>query len=62
MAEAEKILTSLPDEERPLVLDQIASSCFYYRAMLEQCSRYTMADEGARRDIAPEVGIEAAIA
>lgn len=40
MAEAEQALALLPDNQRPLVLDQIANSCFYYCAMLEQCKAY----------------------
>jgi thiaminase len=40
MAEAEKALKSIPDEERPLVIEQIANSCFYYRAMLQQCTTH----------------------
>jgi thiaminase len=39
MAEAEKAIQSLPDRERPLVIEQIENSSFYYRSMLEQCSR-----------------------
>jgi hypothetical protein len=47
MAEAEKALQSLPERERPLVIEQIANSCFYYRSMLEQCSTHT----GRRRPL-----------
>jgi hypothetical protein len=45
MAEAEKALHALPDRERPLVVDQIANSCFHYCAMLTQCT----AQAGPRR-------------
>lgn len=38
MAEAEKALQSLPDQERPVVVEQIANSCFFYCAMLQQCA------------------------
>lgn len=38
MAEAEQALRSLPDQERPLVVEQIANSCFFYGAMLQQCA------------------------
>jgi thiaminase len=40
MAEAEKALQSLPDRERPLVIEQIASSCFHYCTMLQQCATH----------------------
>jgi thiaminase len=40
MAEAEQALSHLPDSQRPLVREQIANSCFYYGAMLEQCKGY----------------------
>jgi thiaminase len=40
MAEAEKALRSLPDRERPLVVEQIANSCFHYCAILDQCAAY----------------------
>lgn len=40
MAEAEKALKSLPTEEYPGVIEQIANSSFYYRAMLDQCTMY----------------------
>lgn len=43
MAEAERALTALPDNQRPLVIEQIANSCFYYCAMLEQCKAYAAA-------------------
>lgn len=40
MAEAEKAMQSLPERERPLVVEQIVNSVFYYRAMLDQCTTY----------------------
>jgi thiaminase len=40
MAKAKQALEALPEAERPLVIDQIANSCFYYGAMLEQCTAY----------------------
>jgi thiaminase len=43
MAEAEKAMESLPERERPLVIEQIANSCFYYCSMLEQCATHTVA-------------------
>ena len=41
MAEAEKAMQSLPDRERPLVIEQIENSCFYYTSMLAQCTTHT---------------------
>jgi len=41
MAEAERALQSLPEREHPLVVEQIANSCFYYCAMLAQCQHLT---------------------
>jgi Iron-containing redox enzyme len=43
MAEAEQALRLLPDGQRPLVLEQVANSRFYYSAMLEQCKSYAAA-------------------
>lgn len=43
MAEAEQALSLLPDAQRPLVLEQVANSCFYYGVMLEQCKSYASA-------------------
>lgn len=43
MAEAEKALQSLPDQERPIVVDQIANSRFFYCAMLQQCTEFATA-------------------
>lgn len=40
MAEAEKALQSLPERERPVVAEQIANSCYYYSAMLSQCTTH----------------------
>jgi hypothetical protein len=44
MAEAEKALQSLPDLERPIVIDQIAHSRFFYCSMLQQCAAHTIAE------------------
>jgi thiaminase len=43
MAEAEKALQALPDQERPLVIDQIGHSRFFYSQMLQQCTTYATA-------------------
>lgn len=43
MAEAEKALAALPDQERPVVVDQIGHSRFFYSSMLRQCSEYAAA-------------------
>jgi thiaminase len=43
MAEAEKALQSLPDQERPIVIDQIANSRFFYCSMLQQCAEFATA-------------------
>jgi thiaminase len=40
MADAEKAMQSLPEQERPLVVEQIASSCFHYCTMLQQCATH----------------------
>lgn len=47
MADAEKAMQSLPEHERPIVVEQIANSCFYYCAMLEQCTTQAGARFGA---------------
>jgi thiaminase len=47
MAKAEKALEALPEAEHPLVVDQIANSCFYYGVMLEQCTAYGRAHVAA---------------
>jgi uncharacterized ferritin-like protein (DUF455 family) len=49
MADAEKAMQSVPEGERPLVIEQIANSCFYYCSMLEQCTTHA----GARFGFAP---------
>jgi thiaminase len=55
MAEAEKAMQSLPERERPLVVEQIANSCFYYCSMLEQCTTHAGAQFSfAPRDVTPE--------
>ena len=43
MAEAEKALQALPDQERPLVIQQIGHSRFFYSSMLRQCAEYATA-------------------
>jgi hypothetical protein len=43
MAEADKALQALPDQERPLVIEQIGHSRFFYSAMLRQCAAYAAA-------------------
>lgn len=56
MAEAEKAMESLPERERPLVIEQIANSCFYYCSMLEQCATHTVAPpDFAPGPVAPAV-------
>jgi len=56
MAAAEKAIQSLPDQERPLVIEQIANSCFYYRAMLQQCAAHATPRRSATfRCEAPDV-------
>ncbi|HEU4734930.1 MAG TPA: iron-containing redox enzyme family protein [Kofleriaceae bacterium] len=40
MAEAERVLASLPERERPVVIEQIANSCFHYCTMLQQCTMH----------------------
>ncbi|HET7499615.1 MAG TPA: iron-containing redox enzyme family protein [Kofleriaceae bacterium] len=51
MAEAEKALQALPERERPVVIEQIASSCFHYCTMLQQCTTHG-AHVAARPDVA----------
>jgi thiaminase len=40
VAEAEQAMQALPDRDRPLVVAQVASSCFYYCSMLAECTAY----------------------
>jgi thiaminase len=47
MADAEKAMQSLPEQERPLVIEQIANSCFHYCSMLEQCTAHAGAQFGS---------------
>lgn len=56
MDEAEKAMQSLPERERPIVVEQIANSCFYYCSMLEQCATHAGAQPlFAPRFVSPEV-------
>lgn len=43
VAEAEKVMAALPDQERPFVIEQFASSTFFYRWMLTECAAHASA-------------------
>jgi thiaminase len=43
MAEAEKAMHSLPERERPLVIERFSDAVFYYCSMLAQCTAHASA-------------------
>jgi uncharacterized ferritin-like protein (DUF455 family) len=58
VADAEKAMAALPEAERPLVIEQIANSCFHYCTMLQQCTAHAGAQvEFAPRFVMPEAQI-----